>query len=258
MESILGTVDMFRNTLFNEVDSIHTCISAFVNDTTLQINRYNDELINNSNEKMMLEMTISTHKHIIFDQDIKIAAQDMEIVHLKTTIASLNEENSTFKRVSSIIQYDKENARLRNEISILEKKLDKFGKHINAASTYSSDVNKQVTSTTTTIYCDAHKSVDVACKVTKEVSQTAPKSLEIQDKTVDDRLLPLKNSLDPDPDGENVDMYEQKISKIVYYVTCDDSKRIFEKNEDGNVGDELGYLYMVNGKLRPNWNLTRT
>ena len=60
------------------------------------------------------------------------------------------------------------------------------------------------------------------------------------------------NNTDQDQD-QDVSVYEKKINKIVYYVADDDTRRIFQKLPDGEVGEELGYLALTDGKLKPVW-----
>ena len=51
---------------------------------------------------------------------------------------------------------------------------------------------------------------------------------------------------DSDSDGDFLDFYEKEINGKTYFITDDDEKEIYEKLDDGEVGEMLGC--MVNNK----------
>lgn len=127
------------------------------------------------------------------------SGQEKEVKALKQTIAVLEEENHGFKKVSQIIHYEKENNKLRQQVTKLEERL---------------------------------KKQDVAPIAT---------------------VVTIENVVEEPVADAGVEVYEKKINKIVYFVSNDESMRIFEKTEDGDIGEEVGHLETVNGKLKPIW-----
>lgn len=168
---------------------------------------YNDNLVilleKVQEQRYKLQESISSYlsaceaKVLKFEKECKL--KDEEISTLKSRVCSLEkeiehhkEEILSFRRVSQIIHYEKENAKLHQMVKTLERKLVELKE--------------------------------------KEVEKSDELSFEV---------------------------FEKKIDKIVYYISSDSQKRIFEKLGDGEIGDELGYLVLVDGKLKPKWNIKK-
>lgn len=131
------------------------------------------------NVKNQLEMDIKGHLDNIENLNKKITS-------LESNLVRYEEEISSMRRVSQIILYEKENARLQTQVKALEDKI---------------------------------------------------KKLQVQ----------------PEPQAEDLEVYEKTINKIVYYISNDEAKRIFVKNSDGEIGEEVGKLVPRAGKLKPEW-----
>jgi len=155
-------------------------------------------------EKAMCDLATLKHER---DAALKDAAHYKEQVRdLKQAIAALEEENIGFKRVSQIIHYEKENAKLRVLITQLEDRLKK------------------------------------------------PMPLPTQDSKLTEQPHQEPEQEPSEPLEPEVEVYEKKIGKTIYFVSNDESMRIFEKTPEGEVGEELGCLQKINGKLKAVWN----
>ncbi len=162
-------------------------------------------------------------------------------------LETLTEDNKTFKKVSSIIQYDKENARLRSELIILEKRL--------AATKASASIkqHKSIQPTLEQLPKDeavVYIEIDKTCVHVDDPIEIAAEKAAID--SLPDQPIP------DDHDDDNIQVYERKINKVIFYISDDSIQRIFEKKDDGEVGEELGRLEVVNGKRRPMWNHPQT
>jgi predicted nucleic acid-binding Zn-ribbon protein len=70
-----------------------------------------------------LSRELQTMQHKVKEYEASAAKDQLMIHKLEMEVAQLKDDNAAFSKVSQIIAMEKENARLRNELSALQKKL---------------------------------------------------------------------------------------------------------------------------------------
>lgn len=238
MDAFQGEALHLKMVIANAVDSLS--VHAFESLTVQQVlidqqARKYEELLK---EHQSLKEAHANVLNVMLEKDATIKGLEGKLQSLEDQVKSLQEENMTFQKVSSIIQYDKENKRLRQEIATLEKKLLSGAVPPKAGDLRNMDAPK----------LGAPKLVDVPIQMVQQTEDIIAKDKE------ESNVIKTEPMLEESEDSEGIQVYEQKINKVVYYVSDDNDKRIFQKNKDGEIGDELGFLEMANGKLKPKWN----
>lgn len=139
----------------------------------------------------------------MMDQTAKATAANIKLIaELESKVKYLEDENCNFRKVSRIIAFENENARLKVEMESLKKRLiQKDEKSIE-------DQIQELNS-------------DIVEKIMSSDSEDGGGE---------------------DDEDEALDLYEKKIKGTVYYITNDDARRLFEKMSDGSVGKEIGKL----------------
>lgn len=139
------------------------------------------------------------------------------ISRLQKQIEAVEDDKRQLTKVSNIIAIERENSRLKFEMESLKKKLaTKL-----AAPVLTKDTVIEVTEA-------------------KEVVMIN-----------DDKVAVEKCEEEADTDHEeDLEVYEKKIKNNVYYVSTRDDASVYEKDDDGAIGQKIGYLQKVNGKLK--------
>jgi predicted RNase H-like nuclease (RuvC/YqgF family) len=132
---------------------------------------------------------------------------------LEKHILNIEEEHRDLMKVSKIIALENENAKLKTEVSMLKDK-----------------INSLKVETTNPII--------IPKKTTDErhIEEPFVKPIEMSDET------------DIDIEKNNINFTEKKIGNIIYYI--DDNKKVFVKNDDDTIGEEIGYLKKANGRTK--------
>ena len=191
-------------------------------------------------------MAVQSVKIVALEWDVKQLTIDrettlLEKTHLLKTISDLErdnhrmvEENKQFLKVSQIIMYEKENTKLKREVEQLSQMIQKIKKEV---------VQKPLDDTT---------DGDQLSQVTEQpASQSVETSVEQIAIVAEEPSAIIPTQEDETPE---VSVYEKKIKGIVYYVSDDEHMRIFEKQDTGEIGDELGYLELTaGGKYKAVW-----
>lgn len=214
---------------------ISSLINVYDHGIKQQLDEFMQKLQSSENEleklkKLYSDTCIKAEENdkLILQKNYQIASLELKITELEKMVVHLEEENKTFQKVSSIIQYDKENAKLRTQVAQLEKRIE-------------------------TLLSKEQEPSKITTVPTEKLSTN---QIQTDDHLVKDDEHQDESTCgsDDNEDDNDIEVYEQKINKIIYYVTDDDQKKIFEKKENGDIGEELGRLELVNGKLKPKWN----
>ena len=158
-------------------------------------NRFMDPDVDVEKTCDYLKQLFQSKQKIVQEQINVIDNLNSRIRDLESEIQRYEEELLSYRRVSQIIQYEKENNRLQTVVKTLEQKI---------------------------------KSLTVAQEEQPPSSSSSESS--------------------------ELNVYEKKIGSTVYYISDDAEHKIFEKIGDGEIGEELGKLVSVNGRLKPKWN----
>ena len=131
---------------------------------------------------------------------------------LNDQVLELQEEILNFKRVSQIIAYEKENARLKKEIEHLTRAMVK------------------------PLAFEPVRETVKPLESVKVVEETAKSPVD------DVEAIETAKALDVAPIEVELEFVEQTIGHVVYYVTDDKKKLIYERLPDGDVGEHVGAI----------------
>lgn len=194
MKNMQASISHMQTSILNSIHESNKALTANIDLT---------------NENMQLRDKIRDLMCLLSDKDTLINELNEKSKHLK-------EENESFRKVSQIIAFENENARLKKELEVLKKRNENMS------------------------------------LVGGRVSQPAI-SLEHLDLDILHNNLDKHNSKEPEPASEetaDLDVFEKKIKGVTYYVSNDDEKRVFEKLDDGSIGNEIGKLQMAGSKYK--------
>lgn len=153
------------------------------------------------------------------------AALTKELTQMQSRLNLTQTDLDDLRKVSQIIAFEKENARLKTYVSILEKRLSSASATATAPQGFP------------------------ALDLDSEPVLPTVQSSDDTGADADDDASPEEDVASEDEDAFEV--YETIIQKKAYYVSTDDDARVYEKHEDGTVGDCVGYLKTLpSGKLR--------
>jgi hypothetical protein len=122
---------------------------------------------------------------------------------LQEELASAREELDNLRKVSRIIAIENENARLKTHCELLNRQLQNARKHSSGPQAETREVPAP------------------------QKEQEEQEELEVEDE---------------EEEEESVDVYEHTLDGRTFYVTQDDTASIYEKLDDGSVGNYLGFL----------------
>lgn len=213
MDQLLSNYKNHHSDLLLNLKTIESDVHAFLNYISSAISECKashsetrDELHRQLRE---MDIIVEEQKLMIYnqskmmDQTAKATAANIKLIaELESKVKYLEDENCNFRKVSRIIAFENENARLKVEMESLKKRLiQKDEKSIE-------DQIQELNS-------------DIVEKIMSSDSEDGGGE---------------------DDEDEALDLYEKKIKGTVYYITNDDARRLFEKMSDGSVGKEIGKL----------------
>ena len=179
-------------------------------------------------------------KCTIHNLENTIKNMELQICDLSQTNERLKEENVSFMKVSQIVAYEKENARLKRIVEDLDKKLKK----VHEATIVNETTTKHVV-----------KNELVKNEIVNEATvDTVPKNkneeiVVTKDETInDEKEAEVKEEIVKVEEEEGEDFYEKTIKGKKYYLTDEKKPKVFEIDKDGNVGSFLG-IY-ESGKIK--------
>jgi chromosome segregation ATPase len=216
---------------FNESTNINTYFNNLGNYFHTRIDHYEDTL-----SKIQTEIVSLTEKYNIAQNQIAshlkiIGDKDNLITKLEADIKRLEDEKNAFSRVSQIIAMEKENTRLKADLEFLSTRLNKL-------------VTKAVD--------DSVKDAETCTKevVAEAVAKDAAKD-EDGGEQKDDRGECGEEEL-------HEPVYKKKIKGTLYFIG-ENTKRIYQIDENDKVGQHIGHLQTIfdkdkNEKLKVVWN----
>ena len=172
-------------------------------------------------------------KCTIHNLENTIKNMELQICDLSQTNERLKEENVSFMKVSQIVAYEKENARLKRIVEDLDKKLKKV--HVVKNELVKNEIVKEATTVPQNKKEEMVVTKDETIKDEKEAEKEEEKEEE-------------KEKEEEEEEEEGEDFYEKTIKGKKYYLTDEKKPKVFEIDKDGNVGSFLG-IY-ESGKIK--------
>ena len=209
MELPLDNVNIF-NTVINDINAIQSRYDSTIITLNSKLRRALLDTQNYEVKAKQTETELEEAKQILLIADTKlrnmktendVLKEDnrrlvtnvdtlkVEVNELKKVIENLEQDKKDFTRVSHVVAMEKENNKLRTELTALKAQIAKL--------------------TTNTV----------------------------------DEVKDGDNHNNNEVEGEeSLDVFEKKIKGIVYYVSSKEDCTIYTKNDDGTLGEAVGYL----------------
>jgi glucan-binding YG repeat protein len=170
-------------------------------------------------------------KCTIHNLENTIKNMELQICDLSQTNERLKEENVSFMKVSQIVAYEKENARLKRIVEDLDKKLKK----VHEATIVNETTTKHVVKN------------ELVMEATTVPQNKKEEMVVTKDETINDENE-AEEAEEEEEEEEGEDFYEKTIKGKKYYLTDEKTPKVFEIDKDGNVGSFLG-IY-ESGKIK--------
>ena len=155
---------------------------------------------------------------------------ETDIRSLRKVIVEYDEERKEFRKVSNIVKIDRENSLLKNELKILRGQIAKNKENKEQIS----DINQQL-------------------KIKKEELSQITEELKKRNNSIIAEEATKEQV--HDEYEESHDVYEKTIKGITYYVSIGDDRTIYERNLDETIGNAIGKLEIVNGRLKASFTV---
>ena len=187
-----------------------------------------------------LETALKLNERDALIQAEKVASIEADLVTKDCTIQTLTAERNLYKDDIEILRTNVKD--LQNSIKRIEEENTNFKKvsQIIAYEKENSKLKEEIKSLNNKL-----AKVESGTKSVQCVIPTQQEPIVLQQ-----TREPVQDDIEDDVD---LAVFEKKINKMVYYVSDDDAMRIFTKTPEGDIGDELGRLVNVDGKLKPLW-----
>jgi hypothetical protein len=211
-----NVVDVLTRTLHNSHSEILSnqkeCFEKIIDKLSIELTNKDSEISALTNAAIEQNLEIIENRRARKEAEIELTWSKSENSDLQKALVKVHEEIASFKKVSQLIAYERQNVKLQAEVMTLKDQLERR-KH--SLSQFSS----------------------VDCEEVRKVNK-------------DDEVQP-----DKPEDQLDVQVYEKNINKRSYYVSDNEAMVIYEKEENGDIGQELGRLIkdQVTGKLKPIW-----
>lgn len=165
----------------------------------------------------------------------QIANMTNEIAKLNKTIKDSEDDQKQFTKVSHIINMERENTHLKQQIAILERRVAFYQ---NQCSELKSLANKGPESSEQAIQ-------------TEEVPEEHPFTMHKELEPKQQAQLEVADEQNSE-DEEGLNVVEKKIKGIIYYLSDDGD--IYDKDEDGTIGQLRGKIESLpSGKTKVKW-----
>ncbi len=181
------------NDLTTRLCDMHSATMECVSDLSKLIHNLNDNVSRLEQDISALKLDKHASDNAASEMKVKISTYIVENEKLQAQYRYIEEENANLVKVSQIIAYEKENAKLKLQLLQLQ---------------------NMITSA-----------------VPKEIEQTE--------------------------EDQDITLYEKRIDKIMYFISDDEDKRVFIRTSQGDVGDEIGRLVILNGKQSVQLNVIK-
>lgn len=240
MKNVSNNIIQLQNTLLNSVHQCNKSHSNVVENFNIEIAKLNEVI--NARDKQITDLKLRNNEladqiHVLSEL---LKAKNECIAELQMRQKTVEDENESFRKVSRIIAYANENARLNRELDAMKRKLDSI-------------IVKPDTMIVEHHQCDDSienhvKSLEMldTLHANMEVTKCATPAIDnVCQKTTDCTV-----QVDDEVDEADIDVFEKTIKGVVYYVSNDDNKRVFERLDDGSIGKEIGKLQLVNKRTK--------
>jgi regulator of replication initiation timing len=179
------------------------------------------------------------------------------INRLQKQIEVIEDDKRQLTKVSNIIAIERENSRLKLEIDSLKKRLAK--PTINTPNTQSI-INHSIKSESVEVEVELNENPreDTSIKsgsveVVVELNENPTEDTSIKSESVDVEVAVELNENPTEDTNNDIEVYEKKIKNVIYYVSTNEDMTIYIKEDDGAIGDKVGFLTNHNGKTKVQW-----
>lgn len=233
----------FFNELESRIQDLHMCVTNFQETYSEAKQKHVQRESDNACKVAELESLVKRFEETVLELDRTLQGRDNKIVLLEerlsqcalvdstntilrqqleecnSKISQLEEDNRSFTKVSRIIAFENENTKLKLELERCQAVIQKLS-----------------------------TSKNPECLNTLE-SQTNYEGERVVSETVTEVAV----TKDDERETEAVEVSTKKINGQYFYITTDDDKLIYEKKDDGSLGECLGHCEKVNGKTKVIW-----
>lgn len=196
-----------------------------------------------------------------------------DIEKYKAQIKTSEDDHKEFTKVSHVIMLEKENNKLRIECELLknksklvslaekerkENKKECSTRHRNNKNIKPIDNNFNIIDQQIDNKLNIIK---IPEKLIEENHLEIPEKLieanhiEIAEKLIEENPIEIPEQLESISieEEEDIDVYEKKIKGIIYYISSNDDMKIYQKNSNGTIGIQLGFLEKIGEKRKIKW-----
>jgi hypothetical protein len=178
----------------------------------------------------------------------------------------LEDDRNEFTKVSHVVMIEKDNNKLRLECENLKNKIKSESLRKENKNDSILLINKDDNIIESPIkkefnivvqHFDEKNTIPIIAEVIElQESSIIAEVIEISNKPVG--IIPIIevfSQVQEEDDNNNIDVYEKKIKGIVYYISSDDTMKIYKKNVDGTIGIPLGFLEKYGEKRKVKWDI---
>lgn len=210
----------------------------------------------------------------------ELVACNHTIASLNGKISSVEDEQRQFTKVSRIVSMDKENAKFKEQIALLERRVDiykgqlqQYLQPLHSQWKTPNHIDTPIVETCSDEMC-SDEMLQVPSIIVGEICELTAQTIVIQDKhyTTDTNpsLVPIDTKPDKiddetgakeledeeveeqDEEENDIQVTEKKIKGQIYYVSDDGD--VYIKEQDDSIGELVGKLeQLVTGKTKIKW-----
>jgi hypothetical protein len=262
-----------ENSIFhNKIDEL----SDILNNIKTENNIMKNESEKLMHHNMMLLKESENHQNTVSDLFC-------DIENYKKKIKSLEDDRNEFTKVSHVVMIEKDNNKLRLECENLKNKIKSESLRKENKNDSILLINKDDNIIESPIkkefnivvqHFDEKNTIPIIAEVIElQESSIIAEVIEISNKPVGiipiiAEVIEISNKpvgiipiievfsqVQEEDDNNNIDVYEKKIKGIVYYISSDDTMKIYKKNVDGTIGIPLGFLEKYGEKRKVKWDI---
>ena len=203
---------------------------------------YYDEIIKFLNSKIdVLTDENNKYKKVYEEQETTVNNLTNEVYNLKNNIQQLEEDNAAFSKVSHIIAMEKENAKLKSDIKLLTHRCNILSKR---------NIQVHPTPILNESYMPIPQNILPSFQPPPEPKPQLP-LLSTPPPSPPSPSNDIQETLEDEQDEET--FIEKKIKGNIYYIS-ENTQYIYQKLENGDVGNKLGALEKRNDKTKAVWD----
>ena len=239
-DSLFETLQKSFNDNFGKIVHLHGVLGDELKHANEKVQRLEKELVD-VQARLDKEVELSLERHeTIATLRGQLSASDKTCVELKEKMQAVAAENSKLAQENNNFTYtmkslEQEIGQLKRNIEMLEDERRQFTKvsHIIALEKENTKLRIEIEKLKT-------KPAETKQIVQHEVVDSVPSPIsEEQNAVVEEE--------------ESIDVYEKVIKGNTYYVSNKEDKTIYEKLEDGSIGNKVGTIVKSNGRSKVEW-----